>query len=157
MAMLDPINKVIMQEIGLTIDSSFRVIDQDTRQPIMVNDKVLKYSSNHAVPVRNQEQLFDPIQQRNQMNVLFDYFIGKMESEGTPVDLYYDIHDGSAMEVKSSENTLVSADYNIEQLKYVDIMMQLNGSSADDVKKHDAKNKPVRTTRSKKAKVDFTR
>ena len=33
MAMHDPLNKMVMEEIGLTINKDKVVIDQDTRQP----------------------------------------------------------------------------------------------------------------------------
>ena len=40
MSMMNPVNQIIMEEIGLTIDQNYRVIDQDSRQPIIINDKV---------------------------------------------------------------------------------------------------------------------
>ena len=43
MSMMNPVNQIIMEEIGLTIDQNYRVIDKDYRQPIIINDKVLKY------------------------------------------------------------------------------------------------------------------
>ena len=156
MSMMNPVNQIIMEEIGLTIDQNYRVIDQDSRQPIMINDKVLKYSQYHCVPVRNQEQLFDPMSQYKQMSILFDYFIDKIgATEGISVDLYYDIHNGTALEAKNSERTITTNDYNSEPLKYVDMMMQLNGSSTSELTGYDIPEKKTNTR--KKAKVDFSK
>ena len=157
MAMHDPLNKMVMEEIGLTINRDKVVIDQDTRQPLIIKDKMMKYSSKNIVPVRKDEQVFDPATNKGQMAFAFDYFMNKLELEGEPIDMYYDIHDGSAMEVKKDGRVLQTNDYNKEQLRYIDMMRQLNGSSADDIKSMDDKTKKNPTRRKKKPKVDFNK
>lgn len=157
MAMHDPLNKMVMEEIGLTIDKNKVVIDQDTRQPIIIKDKVMKYSSKNIVPVRRDEQVFDPAANKSQMAFAFDYFVSKLESEGEPVDMYYDIHDGSAMEVKKNGEVLQTEDYNNDQLRYIDMMRRLNGSSPEDIKSMDDKTKKSQVKRKKKPKVDFNK
>lgn len=157
MAMHDPLNKMVMEEIGLTINRDKVVIDQDTRQPLIIKDKMMKYSSKNIVPVRKDEQVFDPATNKGQMAFAFDYFMNKLEAEGEPIDMYYDIHDGSAMEVKKDGRILQTSDYNKEQLRYIDMMRQLNGSSADDIKSMDDKVKKNPTRRKKKPKIDFNK
>ena len=157
MAMHDPINKMVMEEIGLTIDNNKVVIDQDTRQPIMIKEKLMKYSSKVAVPVRKEEQIFDPASNKGQMAMLFDYFINKLEAEGESTDMYYDIHNGSAMEVRKDGGVLQTEDYNNEQLRYIDMMRQLNGSSPEDLKGIDDKTKKKSTRQKRKPKVDFNK
>lgn len=143
--------------MGFTIDDSFRVIDQDTRELITVDGRPLKFSSQHFVPVRNNEQVFDPVGQRKQMSIIFDYFISKLEEEGTQVDMYYDVGEqGDALEAKCGLETVTTISYNTDALKYVDMVMQLNGSDPSPIKKYDAKKKPSNNTR-RKPKVDFTK
>lgn len=154
MAMMNPINALVMQEVGLTTKNNV-VIDEETRAPIIIKDKQLKYSSQHCVPVKRQECIFDPADNKVQMSQIFDYFILKLRSEGHDTDMYYDIHNGSALEVRIDGERLQTSDYNNEQLKFVDMMMQLNGSSPNDVKSLDDKKKSTKISR--KPKLDFER
>lgn len=156
MAMKDPINKLIMQEIGLTTNIEKEVIDEETRLPIVIKDKVLKYSSSVCVPIKKNEMIFDPANNRGQMSILFDYFVNKLETEGTEVDMYYDINDGSAMEVKIQGQTIRTNEYNNDQLRYLDMMRRLNQSDPSDIRDLDDKRKK-KQLKSKKSKVNFNK
>lgn len=154
--MQNPLNRTIMIEVGLTTNKDDVVIDEN-REPIICKDNYLKYSSQRSVPVKSNEQPFDPMSNKYQMGVVFDHFLGKLEEDDITVDMYREIHDGNAIEVVLNGGTTITTnDYNDESLKYVDAIMQLNGSSeVNTLKKYDKKYKPKR--RSTKPKVDFNK
>lgn len=158
MSMHNPVNKMLLDEIGLTVDANHRVIDQDTRQPVIIKDRYLKYSAYNSVPVHGrQEQVFDPCSNRGQMGFLFEYYVAKLDSEGEPIDMYYETQNGEAIEVKREGECLESGIYNNETLKFVDVIMQLNQSSSiEELHKYDSKKKPI-TGRKQREKVNFER
>lgn len=154
---MNPINKIVMEEVGLTTSDNNVVIDEESRAPVLYKGETMKYSAYRCVPVRQGEQAFDPATNQGQMAMIFEYFISKLaEDEFDPVetDIYYSVDDGSSLEIKQDGRFIKTDKYNNEQLKYVDAMRQMNNSPTDDIKKYDSKNKP---RSSKKSKVDFTK
>lgn len=150
--MQDPINKIIMQEIGLGVDNHQKVIDQDTREALKFKDKNIKYSSQNSVILTKNDMPFDPIGTRNMMNSLFDHFTEKVqEEEGTYVSIYYDINGDqgkTALEAVVNGQKVTSDYYNNEALKYLDLIMKMNGSSTCNLKQYDTE--PVKETKTKK-------
>lgn len=138
--MQDPVNKLIMQEIGLSVDNNQKVIDQDTREMLKFREKSMKYSSTSSVHVTKNDMVFDPMETRNLMGSLFDHFTKKIEDEeGVYVSIYYDINseEGTALEVVADGEKITSDHYQNDTLKYLDIIMQLNGADSSNLKQYD--------------------
>lgn len=146
--MKDPINKMIMEEIGLTVDSSNRVLDQDTRALLSYKDKNMKYSSQNSVTLTNKDIIFDPAANKAVMGSLFDHFLHKVEEEdGSYVSLHYEKkneEDNSTALVAIVDGESYETDYyNNDSLKYVEMMRHLNGSSDTDLHDMDSEAKPI--------------
>lgn len=138
--MQDHINKIIMNEIGLGVDDHQKVIDQDTREILKFKDKNIKYSSQNSVVLTKNDILFDPFEAKNLMNCLFDHFTKKIEQEDSKyVARYYDLssEDGTALEAIVNGEKVTSDYYNNDSLKYLDVIMQLNGSDDINLKQYD--------------------
>ena len=158
--MKDPLNKEILEEIGLTVDQQKRVMDQDTRSHLTFNDKNIRYSSTGIVTVTPQDVIFDPASNKNMMMHLFNHFVAKIEDEdGVYVSNYYDIPaengKGSSIEAIVDGKKVRTNNYVNESLKYVDLIKTLNGRDASELAQFDSA--PVedkigsrRTTRRKK-------
>ena len=146
--MKDPINKVIMEEIGLTVDSSNRVMDQDTRALLSYKDKNMKYSSQNSVTLTNKDIVFDPASNKAIMGSLFDHFLTKIEDEeGTYVSLHYEKKnekDNSTALVAIVDGEEITTDYyNNDSLKYVEMMRHLNESIDTDLHNMDSEAKTI--------------
>lgn len=157
--MQNPLNRKLMTEVGLTTDKNSRVIDDENREPLIIKDNYLKYSSQYSVTVKNNEQPFDPMSNKYQMAVVFDHFLGKITEEDIPVTMYNEINNGSAIEVVLDDGKVITTkDYNDDSLKYMDAIMQLNGSSeVDSLKDYDSKKPKSNNKRKEKPKVDFNK
>lgn len=152
--MHDPINKIIMQEIGLTIDNHQKVVDQDTREILKFKDKNLKYSSKNDIVITRNDVPFDPIDAKNMMTSLFNHFTEKINIEdGSYVSMYYDINseEGTALEAVIDNNKITSDFYKNDALKYLDIIMKINGADTSGLKQYDIK--PTKDTNRKKSRV----
>jgi hypothetical protein len=153
--MHDQINKIIMQEIGLGVDAHQRVIDQDTRETLKFNEKNMKYSSQNSVILTKNDIPFDPIETRNLMSSLFNHFTQKIEQEdGTYVSTYYDINGdkGTALEAVVNGEKITSDYYGNDSLRYLDIIMRLNGSNSINLKQYDTEEKKP-TTHKRRSRV----
>lgn len=151
--MHDPINKIIMREIGLGVDNSQKVIDQDTREILNFKEKNIKYSSQGDINITKNDILFDPTETKNLINSLFNHFTKKIESEeGTYVSLYYDIPSpkGIALEAVVDGEKLTSAFYKNDTLRYLDIIMQINGADKSGLKQLDSAPVIKKDTKKKK-------
>jgi len=139
--MHNPLNKIIMYEIGLTVDNHQRVIDQDTREQLKFKDKNIKYSSQNSVVLTKNDIPFDPAETRNLMSSLFDHFARKVEEQDDIyISRYYDITDnekGTALEVIVDGKKITSDFYKNDSLRYLDVIMQINGSKKVDLKQYD--------------------
>ena len=157
--MKDPVNKLIMEEIGLTIDNKNRIIDQDTRESITYKDKNMKYSSQNSVTLGHSEMIFDPGSNKNLMTTLFGYYANKIEEEEEGyVSMYYEkpnLDGKNILEAKTDKGLLQSKPYNNESLLYLDVIQQINGAENVDLSEYDA-DKPLyeekKNTRKRKPK-----
>ena len=80
--MNDPINKMMMEEIGLTVDSQSRVMDQDTREYLSFKSRQMKFSSQNQVTIGDRDMVFDPASNKNVAANLLDYYANKLQEEG---------------------------------------------------------------------------
>lgn len=152
------INTLIMQEIGLEIGPKSQIVDQDTGLAIRINgaDVVAPdcyYGRRGDGTSKSME--FDPYNNRKLMNSLFSYFTEKQENEtGVGVLAFYNVDnkEGGHVECRMTDNeVLTSASYQRDSLKYVDLIMQMNGEENPDLKKYDILPEPKSTIKKKKA------
>ena len=135
------INIRIMQELGYEPNRHKQLVDQDSGSPIVINGMPVMTPGYYGG--RNSIE-FDPYNNKKMMNQVFGHFLEKYSDEtGTNVSTFYNIDgtDGTGrVECKFSDNqTITSGAYARDSLKYVDIIMQLNGdpSGEEDLRKFD--------------------
>ena len=133
----------IFRTIGLDVDNSNKVIDQDTCRPIEFKGKSIKYTSdpNRNLLLAKNDILFDPINNSKLMSNLFSYYLTKLEeNEGVTFNSYY-IKNGNegrtALEVKNEDQKITSKFYNNDSMKYIDIILKLSGESDIDLSEYD--------------------
>lgn len=156
--MHDPLNKMIMEEIGLTVDKQNRVYDQDTRQPILFKDKSMKYSSQHSVALSNNDMVFDPANNKGLMGSLFDYYTQKLEDEeGVYVAGHFEESDENgrvAVNMTVDDKQIKTNYYTNNSLSYLEAIKALNGSNDLDLTGYDSERKQQKpVTRRKKKGV----
>lgn len=133
------VNKIIMDEIGLEVTRHGLIRDQDTGSNISINSHPLV-----APNMGGRGKLeFDPYNDRKMMVALFNHFLTKVEEdEDKSVVVYYDVNsekeNKGRVECKMSDNTIIaSKDYQRDSLKYLDIIMQMNGEKSPDLREFD--------------------
>ena len=160
--MNDPINKMMMEEIGLTVDSQSRVMDQDTREYLSFKSRQMKFSSQNQVTIGNRDMVFDPASNKNVAANLLDYYANKLQEEGECyVSMYYEKQEDdnkTSLEAKVDNGKVhTTKPYYRDSLKYADMIMQLNGSENVDLSEYDQKKEQnnkdnKKSTRSRKSK-----
>lgn len=127
----------LMTEIGLEIDSDFRVVDQDDGNVITFKGKCLKVSlDRYREPfIGRNDILFDPITNSKIMSHLFSYFIHKTSvTEGRYFSIFYPVNlpnGATYIEIKEGENTLRSNPYMNPCIAYIDLVFRINGEPYD--------------------------
>ena len=129
--------QIVMHEIGLDVDKYNNIVDQDNGQPLHFNGKVLKYNlSNRKIHMGRNDIEFDPIDNTKIMSHLFSYYLDKKnEEDGTYFPVYFPVNkaDGkSALEVRGN-STFKSKSYKNDSLKYVDLILRINGNTDIDL------------------------
>lgn len=139
--MINEVNNIIMQEIGLEIGQAYKMIDQDTGIALKINGADV-VAPGHF---RGRQTIeFDPYNNRKMMNSLFGYFLEKHEDEtGVGVVTFYDIPSdepdkGSIKCVLNDNTTIQSGNYMRDGLKYADLIVQLNGGEANSFQDYDS-------------------
>ena len=134
------INNLIMREIGLEVGPKNKIYDQDTGCSIAI-DGVEVTAPSCYTGRRTIE--FDPYNNKKMMSQFFSYFTSKVEDEGgASVVAFYDIPGSSnnkrAIECKMSNDTILrSNSYSRDSLKYVDLIMQMNGDDPSVLARYD--------------------
>jgi len=127
-------NVIILQEIGLEVDKDGIVSDQDTGTKLEYNKKKLTLSNNKEVKHLNTEFVeFNPIDNPQLMNSLFDYYLNKINRED---DRYIGMYHSSTndktkkghIELKEGDSSIKSGDFYNDSLKYGDLILKLNES-----------------------------
>lgn len=140
--MRDPINRIIMEDVGLTVDKNNRIFDQDTRGYLRYNDKDMRYSSQNSVTLTNNDIIFDPGSNKMLMGHVFNYYLGKVQEEdGTYVSMHYEKtkEDGSsALTAKIDGKEYTTNYYNNESLKYAEMIKIINQSADTDLSQYDS-------------------
>lgn len=154
------VNKIIMQEMGLDIGNNYRIVDQDTGMEIKLNGMAVMAPGIYG---GKQSVEFDPHNNRKMMSQMFGYFVNKY-SEETDIDMmaYYNIDDDRSggnnigrVECKMSNDEIITSDsYQRDSLKYMDIIIQLNGGDPSYLKKYDIpqENKTIKKKTSGRSK-----
>lgn len=132
------INNLIMNEIGLEVSTSNRIVDQDTGMTMTFGGKEIiapgAYGGYNTVE-------FDPYNNKRMMNRLFGYFLEKHADESdVGVMTYYSVDKGdkSSIECRMTDQSVISSKpYIRDSLKCADIIIQLNGGEAPDFSEYD--------------------
>lgn len=146
------INLKIMQELGLEPNRHKQLIDQDSGMAITINGMPVMAPGYYGG--RNSIE-FDPYNNKKMMSQLFGHFLEKYADENdVSVSAFYNI-DGKdtlgRVECKFTDNqTITSGAYSRDTLKYVDIVMQLNGEPECDLSKYDVVEKKTAVKSAKK-------
>lgn len=130
------INKLIMKEIGLEIGQYNRIVDPDTAIELSLKGQSIvapgAYCGHNTIE-------FDPYNNRKMMGQLFGYFANKIAGEyGVEILSFYNINENNTtkgkLECKLSDNSIItSKEYKRDSLKYLDIILQLNGTDCNDI------------------------
>jgi gamma-glutamyl-gamma-aminobutyrate hydrolase PuuD len=134
-------------------------MDQDTRDNLSFKSRQMKYSSQNQVTIGNKDMVFDPASNKSVMSSLFDYYANKLQEEDEHyVSMYYEKQeeDKTSLEAKVDDEIITTKPYYRDSLKYVDMIMQLNGSKDVDLSQYDEKKEqnsnPVQKRRTTKKK-----
>lgn len=124
------LDQLVLDEIGLEFYNGV-LIDQDTRNTILYNEKtIIPKLQGHA----RSSQVYAEFDPKNPkfMNFLFSYFTNKILKEQNIYieTVYYIPIKGSyrcPLAIKANGSEYHSRVYNLESLKYLDLICQLNG------------------------------
>ena len=135
--------KMFMSEIGLEKHpdpNAVNIVDQDTGNALMIGNKYIIYPGCRS---DRNSIVFDPVNNWKVLNYIFMYFLHKWSEENDIyVSSYYYLENNSwdkpnAIEIKLDNNGKVnkikSRMYYKDCLRYLDIIMQLNGEMASSV------------------------
>lgn len=138
------LNRMLMQEMGLTVGDNNRVVDVEDGEICCVGTK-------DVVAPEHKERAtieFDPINNPRLMTNLFMQFIDKLEKEesidGCTTFGTYQVHGSNkniARLVMSSGEVLESRPYKTEGFCYAELIRKLNGDENDDFTKFDNMNR----------------
>ncbi len=118
-------NKMMMQEMGIEEGAHHRLYDQDTGDLLKFEGKDL--FAPGSVQVRDGCEL-DLFNNNRMMSQMFTYFTDKLATAGEipEYDVIYAVGDDK-IEMKNDSETLTSAGYKRDQVKYADLVLQING------------------------------
>ena len=111
--------------------------------PIEFKGKCIKYTSdpNKNLLLAKNDILFDPMNNSKLMSNLFAYYLTKLEeNEGVVFESYYTKNGNegrTALEIKNQYEKITSKYYNNDSMKYIDIILKLNGESGIDLSEYD--------------------
>ena len=143
-------NKMIMSEIGLECRDDKILYDQDNGNYVTFGGKNLSMPGTGST---RQAQEFDPYNNIKMMDQMFSYFLDKAAEcgEADEYDVFYNVDTGNGkgrIELKNDSDKLSSGEYQRDQCKYADLILQLNGDDAPDLKEFDIP-KEVKTVKKK--------
>lgn len=124
--------KCLLGEIGLAVNSSNEIYDQDTFNPILYNGKVLVFTYKPDTPifVGNNQCLFDPFNDTRMIAHLFDYYLSKEQLAGNlVVDTFFitELDDKRKFMTIADryDGTIESRPFYNPSLQYIDIILKL--------------------------------
>ena len=129
------LNDFVIKEAGLELDMNNHVIDQDTGLPIMIKGKAVKYNNGPVSRLMPNEVEFDPLRNPLLANEICGNYINKLYMEGELNSIAYGISnnerntDGYAMCI--ADEKITSSNYNLDSLKYIDLIAKLNNTPTD--------------------------
>lgn len=132
------IAELFMKEIGLERHAKgINIVDQDTGVALQMSNKFLIYPGIEC-PDKRMTISFDPACSWKILNMIFSYFLKKFSEENDEyVSLFYNyngVGNKDQIAVKlSNEKIYKSHPYYKECLRYLDIIMQLNGEKYSDI------------------------
>lgn len=126
-------DSMVLTEIGLDVDDYGNIVDQDNNNIIAFKGKTL---TNNYPPSKGQI-VFNPLEDQKQMNSLFMYFTNKIhEEEGSYVSSIFtngtpNKNIKSNLGITVDDHQMQSKAYYNDSVKYLDLIIQLNGNTVD--------------------------
>lgn len=122
-------NTLMLQEMGLEIDKRGNVVDQDTGTNLQFKGKAIKIGCTEKNEVE-----YNPIDNPNLMNALFNYYVDKVNrEEDRYISVYYpsskDKTEKGSIELRVGNETIKSDNFYNDSIKYGDLVLKLNGSA----------------------------
>lgn len=133
-------NDLVLNEIGIEFRNNI-LVDQDTHQTLYFNDKCISLFDHRLF----KYHIFNPLTDLKLMTFLFNYFLEKIKEED---DIYVDVvyykqvinSYKSPLALRANGKEYLSRIYNLESLKYLDLICQLNGGTDVDLSRYDTTN-----------------
>lgn len=132
---MDELKKLLMEEIGLGVDTMGNVIDQDTMQTIKFRNKNLKNDMSKGF--RKYDVIFNPQNNLRQMESLFKYATTKDDIEVLSYGNSQNKDGSYTCIVTTNTETLESQNYNNPSLGYIENILKLYGETDIDLKQYD--------------------
>ena len=133
---LKKLNNFIIKEAGLELDKQNHVIDQDTGMPIIIKGKIVKYNNGPVKRLNSNEIEFDPLNNPVLAGEICNNYINKLTEEGVLDTIAF----GPSNKEKNTEgvamcmthtNKIISGKYNLDSLKYIDLIAKINGTDTN--------------------------
>lgn len=136
--------ELVMDEIGLYADPNGRVVDQQTDTALQIKGKNLKFPIDESVKIGRNEIEFDPLNNQTLANSLFGFYLSnRFNEDGSKyISSYATVADNAnkakgTLEVKVGPEVMVSGEYYRDSVKYVDMIMRMNGDSNANLNRFD--------------------
>lgn len=132
----------LLLELGLSVDSSHYLMDQDYGTFVFFNGKHIKAKRNNIEPFVNKHEVyFDPIRNVKLMRNLFQYYINKIYNlDNRYFSVFFPIYNKNgpgALEIKNATECYRSGNYNNESLRYIDLIFKISGEEHVDLSNFD--------------------
>lgn len=136
---LDDLKIAVIQELGLNVDSSGNLIDQDTHNLIQFGSKTIKFClSSQNILIGSMDIPFNILENTQLAEMLFGYYLTKEESNGLNVITYYTEYEQpingekgayrSRVTVKLLDGSELHSDYFYpNNFKYIDFIIKRSG------------------------------
>ena len=136
------LNRRLMMEVGFDVGNHRRLVDQDTGTEIKFEGRYMVAPDSKSG--RNSVE-FDPVNNVKQMSSIFGYYNQKVacESDGQEeIKTYFPVETDAStgkgyIEARTQDGVIRSNEYVSDSLKYVDLIMKMNGATNVDLSEYD--------------------
>ena len=133
---MQDLKTLLMQEVGLAVDPTGNIIDQDTMQTVRFRNKTLKNDKTKGF--RHNDIVFDPQNNIRQMESLFRYATSKDEIEILSYGNTQNTKDGKyTCVVATNDGIYESKGYNNPTLGYAENILKMYGTVDTDLSEYD--------------------
>lgn len=123
--------------------SNIRIVDNETKQNVVINERALKYNPNGFTLVHRGEIQFDPLNNFKQAQQLFSIFLQFQEQDGEfYTQMFYDERDPNDEEkirifLRTNVGNYASKYYYNMSLGYIELILAMSGIIVDNLSDFD--------------------